>query len=115
MWPKERASACDCTCRQSTLFAARGTTRQLALWAMAVPVARAVELLRLVMDEVQIATVRHQVALSLFTDFVNYTTFKPAAHHEESVNKMLNQLVAWTGALKTLRKCTMAGRANRRR
>src|SRR4029078_1501951 len=64
---------------------------------------RAVEHLRLVMAEVQVATVRNQVALSLFTDFENYTTFKPACHPEKSVNGMLDQLIAWSGALKTLR------------
>ena len=65
---------------------------------------RAVEHLRLVMAEVQVATVRNQVALSLFTDFENYTTFKPAAHHEKSVNSMLDQLIAWSGAMKGLRE-----------
>jgi len=64
---------------------------------------RAVEHLRLVMAEVQVATVRNQVALSLITDFENYTNFKPAAHLEKSVNLMLDQLIAWSGALKTLR------------
>ena len=64
---------------------------------------RAVEHLRLVMAEVQVATVRNQVALSLFTDFENYTKFKPAAHHEKSVNQMLDQLILWSGALKSLR------------
>ncbi len=64
---------------------------------------RAVEHLRLVMAEVQVATVRNQVALSLFTDFENFTTFKPAAYHEKSVNQMLDQLIAWGGAMKTLR------------
>ena len=64
---------------------------------------RAVEHLRLVMAEVQVATVRNQVALSLFTDFENYTNFKPAAHHEKSVNQMLDQLIAWSGAMKSLR------------
>jgi NAD(P)H-dependent FMN reductase len=64
---------------------------------------RAVEHLRLVMAEVQVATVRNQIALSLFTDFENYTTFKLAAHHEKSVNQMLDRLIAWSGALKTLR------------
>src|SRR6266481_3815971 len=67
---------------------------------------RAVEHLRLVMAEVQVATVRNQVALSLFTDFENYTTFKPAAHQEKSVNQMLDQLIAWSGALETLRAAT---------
>jgi hypothetical protein len=52
---------------------------------------------------VQVATVRNQVALSLFTDFENFTTFKPDPRHEKSLNSMLDQLVAWGGALKTLR------------
>ncbi|HEY0665648.1 MAG TPA: NAD(P)H-dependent oxidoreductase [Gallionella sp.] len=65
--------------------------------------ARAAEHLRLVMGELQIADVRAQVMLSLFTDFENFTAFKPATMHEKSVNTMLDQLVAWGGALKTLR------------
>lgn len=64
---------------------------------------RAVENLRLIMGEVQVADVRAQVALSLHTDFENYTTFKPASQHEKSVTAMLDQLVAWGGAMKTLR------------
>ena len=63
----------------------------------------AVEHLRLVMAEVQVATVRNQVALSLITDFENYINFKPAAHHEKSVNQVLDQLIAWSGAMKSLR------------
>jgi NAD(P)H-dependent FMN reductase len=64
---------------------------------------RAVEQLRLVMGELQVADVRAQVMLSLFTDFENFTTFKPAAMHEKSVNAMLDQVIAWSGALKVLR------------
>jgi len=64
---------------------------------------RAVENLRLIMGELQVADVRGQVILSLFTDFENFTTFKPAALHEKSVSAMLDQVVAWGGALKTLR------------
>jgi NAD(P)H-dependent FMN reductase len=66
--------------------------------------ARAVEQLRLVMGEIQVADVRAQVMLSLFTDFENFTTFKPAPMHEKSVNTMLDQVIAWGGALKGLRK-----------
>jgi NAD(P)H-dependent FMN reductase len=65
---------------------------------------RAVEQLRLVMGELQIADVRAQVALSLSTDFENYTTFKPAASHEKPLNSMLDQVIAWGTALKTLRQ-----------
>ncbi len=68
---------------------------------------RAVEQLRLVMAELQIADVRAQVALSLFTDFENFSAFKPAAHHEKAVGSMLDQLVAWSGAMRALR--TRAG------
>ncbi len=66
--------------------------------------ARAVEQLRLVLAEVQMATVRLQVLLSMYTDFENFSVFKPDSRKEMSVNDMLNQLVAWSGALKTLRK-----------
>ncbi len=66
--------------------------------------ARAVEQLRLVMAELQIADVRSQVMLSLFTDFENMSVFKPADYHAKSLNGMLNQLVAWGGALKSLRQ-----------
>jgi len=64
---------------------------------------RAVEHLRLVMAEVKVADVRAQVALSLFTDFENYVTFKPAPHQERTVTPMLDDLVAWGEALKTMR------------
>jgi NAD(P)H-dependent FMN reductase len=66
--------------------------------------ARAVEQLRLIMGELMVADVRAQVLLSLFTDFENFSAFKPAAAHEASVNAMIDQLVAWSAALKPLRK-----------
>jgi NAD(P)H-dependent FMN reductase len=66
--------------------------------------ARAVEQLRLVMAEVQTATVRNQVLLSMFTDFENFSVFKPALQHEKSVHAMFDQVIAWGGALKTLRE-----------
>ncbi|HYC45595.1 MAG TPA: NAD(P)H-dependent oxidoreductase [Burkholderiales bacterium] len=65
--------------------------------------ARAVEHLRLVMAEVMVATVRAQVMLSLFTDFENFSVFKPDPRHENSVQTMLEQLVVWGGAMKTVR------------
>lgn len=64
---------------------------------------RAVENLRLVMGELKVADVRAQVALSLLTDFENYTTFKPHPHHEKAVNAVADEVIAWGGALKTLR------------
>jgi len=65
--------------------------------------ARFVEHLRLIMAELMVATVRAQVMLSLFTDFEKFTTFKPHPQHKQEVYTMLDQLIAWGGALKTVR------------
>jgi NAD(P)H-dependent FMN reductase len=65
---------------------------------------RAVENLRLIMGELQVADVKAQVGLSLFTDFENFSVFQPAALQEQSVNAMLDQVIAWGGALKALRQ-----------
>jgi NAD(P)H-dependent FMN reductase len=64
---------------------------------------RAVEHLRLVMAELQVADVRAQVALSLFTDFENFSTFTPAPHHEQALGTVLDQVLAWSTALAELR------------
>jgi NAD(P)H-dependent FMN reductase len=66
--------------------------------------ARAVEHLRGICAELQMATVRAQVGFSLFTDFENFSVFKPGAHHEGSVTAMLDQLVAWSTGMQNLRK-----------
>ena len=65
--------------------------------------ARAVEHLRLIMGELQVADVRQQVSLSMFTDFEQFTVFKPADHHAAFLHTMLDQLVAWSTALAPLR------------
>lgn len=65
--------------------------------------ARAAEHLRGILGELSVADVRVHPALSLFTDFENGTTFKPADLHLTNVNGMLDQVLAWSGALKTLR------------
>ncbi|MFD9720163.1 NADPH-dependent FMN reductase [Streptomyces sp. NPDC059076] len=65
--------------------------------------ARAIEHLRGIMAEVQVATVRNQVMLSLFTDFENFTTFTPQAVQADAVGPMLDQVIAWSTALKPLR------------
>jgi len=65
--------------------------------------ARAIENLRLIMGELKVADVRQAVQLSLSSDFENFTTFKPQATHERTVNAMLDQVVAWSGALRSVR------------
>jgi NAD(P)H-dependent FMN reductase len=72
---------------------------------------RAVEQLRLVMAELQIADIRTQVTLSLVSDFENYQVFRPDARKIKAVETMLNQLVAWAGAMKQLRPATSAAAA----
>jgi NAD(P)H-dependent FMN reductase len=64
---------------------------------------RAVEHLRLVMGELQVADVRAQVALSLHTDFTNFSQFTPAPHQAGVVGVVLDQVVAWSTALASLR------------
>jgi len=65
--------------------------------------ARAAEHLRGICGELKIADVRTHPTLSLFTDFENGSVFKPAELHLTNVNAMLGEVVAWSGALKTIR------------
>jgi NAD(P)H-dependent FMN reductase len=65
--------------------------------------ARAAEHLRGILAEQKVADVRTHPTLSLFTDFENMSEFKPAELHLTNVNAMLEEVVAWSGALKTLR------------
>ncbi|MFZ4894842.1 NADPH-dependent FMN reductase [Plantibacter sp. Mn2098] len=63
---------------------------------------RAVEHLRLIAAELQIATVRAQVAFSLFTDFENFSAFAPGAQHGDSVTALFDQLESWSAVLAPL-------------
>jgi NAD(P)H-dependent FMN reductase len=65
--------------------------------------ARAVEHLRLIAGELQIADVRAQLTLSLFTDFENFSKFLPNERHAEQLGVVLDQTVAWSTALAPLR------------
>ena len=69
---------------------------------------RAVEQLRLTMGELRVADVRAQVALSAFTDFEISDPTQPgrltaAAHQEQTLAEMLDEVVAWPRALRPLR------------
>jgi NAD(P)H-dependent FMN reductase len=66
--------------------------------------ARAIEHLRAVCGELQIATVRQQLSFSLFTDFENFAAFTPAALHNDAATTLFDQLESWAGALKPLRE-----------
>ena len=69
---------------------------------------RAVEHLRGILGEVQIADVRGHVSLSTRTDWIDRTIFKPGEHHLPELERMLGQVVAWSGAMKTLRQSAAA-------
>ncbi|HEY6792994.1 MAG TPA: NAD(P)H-dependent oxidoreductase [Trebonia sp.] len=66
--------------------------------------ARAVEHLRLVVGELQMADVRQQVALSLLTEFENFSVLKPSDYNRASLETMLDQVIAWSAALAPLRQ-----------
>lgn len=66
--------------------------------------ARAAEHLRGILGELAIADVRTHPGLSIFTDWVERTTFKPADLHVPVVEKMIDEVVSWSAALKTVRE-----------
>ncbi|MCR8642910.1 NAD(P)H-dependent oxidoreductase [Paenibacillus sp. N1-5-1-14] len=65
--------------------------------------ARAAEHLRGILGELLVADVRAHPTFSSFTDFENFSTFKPAELHIAKVNAMLDEVVKWSIALKTIR------------
>jgi NAD(P)H-dependent FMN reductase len=65
--------------------------------------ARAAEHLRGILGELQVADVRSHVALSMFTDFEGWQTFKPSESHLANLTTQFEQLLRWGTALKTTR------------
>jgi NAD(P)H-dependent FMN reductase len=65
---------------------------------------RAVEHLRGICAELQIADVRAHVSLGLLTDWENYTVFKPGDKHDRQLATMLDQLITWGQAMKEVRE-----------
>jgi NAD(P)H-dependent FMN reductase len=74
--------------------------------------ARAAEHLRLIAGELQMADVRQQVALSLLTEFENFSVFKPGDYNRAALDTLLDQVIAWSGALAPLRQPTPAAAAS---
>jgi NAD(P)H-dependent FMN reductase len=66
--------------------------------------ARAAEHLRLVAGELQMADVRQQVALSLLTEFENFSVFRPGDYNRAALDILLDQVIAWSSALAPLRQ-----------
>jgi NAD(P)H-dependent FMN reductase len=63
---------------------------------------RAVEHLRVIGGELMLADVRTQVALSMFSDFADGEA-RPDPRHEDVLATMLDEVVSWGEALKSLR------------
>ncbi|MFD5875641.1 NADPH-dependent FMN reductase [Streptomyces sp. NPDC060322] len=64
---------------------------------------RAVEHLRQVAAELQIATVQAQLPLPVSVDFPSYPSFSPSETRAEELGRVLDQLETWATALKTVR------------
>ncbi|WP_295127426.1 NADPH-dependent FMN reductase [uncultured Leifsonia sp.] len=69
--------------------------------------ARAVEHLRLVLSQLQVATVSAFVGLSLQHDFENWS-LKPTAAQEAGLTPLFDQLESWSAALATVRESSAA-------
>ena len=65
--------------------------------------ARAIEHLRAISSELQIAHVRQQLSFSMWTDFENFSTFTPGPQHAQSAVTLFDQLESWTAAMKAVR------------
>lgn len=59
--------------------------------------------MRLILAELQVATVKTAVTFNLMADFENFSVFKPAEYHNDNINGMLDQVINWSRALKTIR------------
>ena len=70
---------------------------------------RAVEHLRGIASELQLAHVRNQVMFSIFTDVENFETFKPTEQAASALTPMLDQLLLWTRAMEFARSEALVG------
>lgn len=65
--------------------------------------ARAAEHLRGILSELQIASVRTHILLSLFDDFKNFKEFSPRDIHDQNFEILAKQIEDWAKVFKTLR------------
>jgi NAD(P)H-dependent FMN reductase len=65
---------------------------------------RAVEHLRLIAGELQLADVRVAVSLPFASEFENHQTFTPSGGAASALDAMLRQLLSWARALEQLRQ-----------
>jgi NAD(P)H-dependent FMN reductase len=65
---------------------------------------RAVEQLRLIAGELQLADVRASVSLPFASEFEQHKTFTPTSNATKALDAMLDQLVSWARAMEQVRK-----------
>jgi NAD(P)H-dependent FMN reductase len=65
---------------------------------------RAVEHLRLIAGELQLADVRESVSLPFAAEFEQYKTFTPSSSAAKALDAMLKQLLSWTRAMEQARE-----------
>ena len=65
--------------------------------------ARASAQLRQILGELHVPTIATELNLMLYTDFENFTEFKPASTHRSTVDFLIEQLSVWTGAMQSVR------------
>ncbi len=63
----------------------------------------AINSLRLVAAEQEMADVRTMVTFSIMADFENFSVFKPHDYHAANANGMFNQVLLWAKGLKSVR------------
>lgn len=71
--------------------------------------ARAVEHLRTIAGNLDLADVRQQVTLHMVTDFEDLSVFKPGDYNLQTLEGMIGQVVSWSAALAPLRAAAVIG------
>ncbi|MEU3986545.1 NAD(P)H-dependent oxidoreductase [Streptomyces sp. NPDC026672] len=64
---------------------------------------RAVEHLRLIAGEIQMADVKTNVALSMFYDFKDFKELTPTPYQLPTLTRMFDEVITWSNALRPLR------------
>lgn len=59
--------------------------------------------LRMTLSNLKVATVEPQGAFSLFNDFENMATFKPLDVHKRRIGELIDDVVTWSTAFKSVR------------
>lgn len=59
--------------------------------------------LRQILSTLKLATISTNVGFNMYTDFEQFTTFKPSEVHLPTVHNLVKEVVLWAQAMKTIR------------